>query len=64
MENKNITCKDCGKQFVFSVREQRFYEEKGFVAPVRCKDCRSAKKNTDIEIKKIYDKLKANTIKI
>ena len=30
MENIKLICKDCGKEFDFTVGEQRFYEEKGF----------------------------------
>lgn len=45
MEDKTIVCKDCGKEFVFTVREQEFYKEKGFDnEPKRCKECRVAKK--------------------
>lgn len=45
MEDKNIICKDCGKEFVFTTGEQEFYKEKGFTNdPVRCADCRKAKK--------------------
>lgn len=45
MEDKTIVCKDCGKEFVFTVREQEFYAEKGFANnPVRCFECRKAKK--------------------
>lgn len=45
MEDKKLTCKDCGKDFVFTVGEQNFYKEKGFENdPVRCPDCRKAKK--------------------
>mgnify|MGYP000281030221 CR=1 FL=1 len=44
MENKKIMCKDCGKEFMFIVGEQEFYKEKGFNDPVRCKECRVAKK--------------------
>jgi len=46
MEKKDevIVCKDCGKEFTFTVRDQEFYEEKGFAnKPVRCKDCRNAR---------------------
>ncbi len=64
MKNKNIICKDCGSQFTFTIKEQQFYKEKGFADPIRCKDCRAMKKNNDIELKRIYEKLKANTIKI
>lgn len=44
MENKTIICKDCGKEFTFTVREQEFYASKNFSEPVRCKECRIAKK--------------------
>lgn len=45
MQDKTIVCKDCGKEFVFSVRDQEFYKEKGFEnEPQRCKECRIARK--------------------
>ena len=45
MEDKTITCKDCGNDFVFSVGEQEFFKEKGFdTDPVRCLDCRKKRK--------------------
>ena len=45
MEDKKIICKDCGKEFIFTVGEQEFYKEKGFENdPVRCPDCRRARK--------------------
>lgn len=45
MEDKKITCRDCGNEFVFTVGEQEFYKEKGFENdPVRCPDCRRARK--------------------
>jgi len=39
-QDKNIQCKDCGKDFVWTADEQAFYQEKGFNPPLRCKDCR------------------------
>lgn len=43
--DKTIVCKDCGQEFVFTAREQEFYEEKGFTGgPLRCKSCRAARK--------------------
>ena len=40
-----IVCKDCGQEFLFTVGEQKFYEEKGLTnQPVRCKECRAKKK--------------------
>ncbi len=45
-EDKTLVCKDCGNEFVFSAGEQEFYAEKGFEnEPLRCKDCRIARKN-------------------
>ena len=45
LKDIEITCKDCGTKFMFTVREQEFYAEKGFNnQPVRCKACRDKKK--------------------
>jgi ssDNA-binding Zn-finger/Zn-ribbon topoisomerase 1 len=45
MEDRTLVCKDCGKEFVFTVGEQEFYKEKGFDNdPVRCPECRKARK--------------------
>ena len=45
-EDKTLVCKDCGAEFVFTAREQEFYESKGFVnEPQRCKPCRDKRKN-------------------
>lgn len=45
MADKNLTCKDCGAEFVFTEGEQEFYKEKGFEnEPQRCPDCRRARK--------------------
>lgn len=45
MQDKTLTCKDCGATFTFTVGEQQFYAEKGFTnEPARCPDCRKAKK--------------------
>ena len=45
MEDKSITCKECGRPFTFTVRDQQFYAEKGFQnEPQRCRECRNARK--------------------
>ncbi|MCX7950425.1 MAG: zinc-ribbon domain-containing protein [Clostridiales bacterium] len=45
MADKNLTCMDCGKEFVFTEGEQQFYAEKGFEnEPKRCPECRKARK--------------------
>lgn len=44
-QDKTLICRDCGNEFVFTAGEQEFYAEKGFQnEPVRCKECRDAKK--------------------
>lgn len=49
-QDKKITCVDCGAEFLFTVRDQEFYAEKGFNnEPKRCKACRDAKKNASKE---------------
>jgi ssDNA-binding Zn-finger/Zn-ribbon topoisomerase 1 len=45
MEDRTLVCKDCGKEFIFTVGEQEFYKEKGFDNdPVRCPECRKSRK--------------------
>ncbi len=43
--DKNLICRQCGRQFLFSKAEQEFYEMKGFNLPSRCRECRSTKQN-------------------
>lgn len=45
MPDKNLVCNDCDNQFTFTEEEQVYYKEKGFENdPVRCPDCRKARK--------------------
>ena len=49
--DKTLICKECGKEFVFSAKEQEFYKRKGLEhEPKRCKDCRWKKKTTKIRL--------------
>lgn len=44
-QDKELVCKDCGSNFTFTSGEQTFYADKGFEnEPVRCPECRGAKK--------------------
>lgn len=43
-QDKTLTCRDCGSEFVFTEGEQAFYTERGFSDPIRCKGCRDARK--------------------
>jgi CxxC-x17-CxxC domain-containing protein len=45
--DKNITCADCGKEFVFSAADQEFHASKGFTnEPKRCTSCREQRRST------------------
>ena len=44
-QDKTLTCRECGNEFVFSANEQAFYAEKGFQnEPGRCPACRAARR--------------------
>jgi CxxC-x17-CxxC domain-containing protein len=44
--DRTISCRDCGREFVFTAGEQEFFNQKGFTnAPTRCSSCRSARKS-------------------
>ena len=46
IQDKTLTCSECGLEFVFTEGEQKFYQEKGFThEPKRCKECRARKKD-------------------
>ncbi|MDE6863404.1 MAG: zinc-ribbon domain containing protein [Eubacterium sp.] len=60
-EDKTLTCKDCGNDFVFTAGEQEFYAEKGFVnEPQRCKDCRDKRKAAARAPRELHDAVCAN----
>jgi len=45
MEDKTLKCRDCGRDFVFTVGEQEFFEQRGFRnEPSRCRECRDSRR--------------------
>lgn len=45
MTDRKLICKDCLKVFVYTVGEQKFFEKTGIKEdPIRCPECRKAKK--------------------
>ena len=40
MEDRQLTCIDCGAPFLFTAAEQLYYAAKGYQAPRRCRACR------------------------
>ncbi len=46
ISDKDMTCRDCGAAFVFTVGEQEFFASKGFTnEPSRCPACRGARRS-------------------
>lgn len=54
-QDKTLKCKECGKEFIWTSGEQRFFFDKGFKnKPARCKDCRAVnRQKVDAEYFKI-----------
>lgn len=46
LTDKTIICKDCGREFTFTVRDQEFYNKMKFTEPTRCRECREKRKNS------------------
>ena len=38
-QDKECICRDCGGKFIFSSQEQKDFDERGFRAPNRCREC-------------------------
>ena len=46
LEDKTLTCRDCGKEFTFTTGEQEFYLSHGLQnEPSRCPECRVARRS-------------------
>lgn len=57
MEDKSLTCKDCGTEFVFTEREQLFFAEKGFAnQPQRCRECRQARRGGEAPLGRVHNR--------
>lgn len=41
-EDRTLTCKKCGKEWIWTASEQKFYKDKGFFRPSMCKECRAS----------------------
>lgn len=58
-QDETLKCKDCGEEFVFSAEEQELFAERGYEnKPVRCPDCRNARRaerNSRRPAREMYD---------
>jgi len=44
MKDKKLVCVDCHNEFTLTEGEQKFFVDKGYSEPKRCKPCRDIKK--------------------
>ena len=49
-DDVKIVCVKCGMEFVFTVGEQRYFEQNNLCFPKRCKACRKIKKERKNQI--------------
>ncbi|MFB3852850.1 MAG: zinc-ribbon domain containing protein [Vicinamibacterales bacterium] len=42
LADRTIECRECGTPFVWTLGEQRYYAERDFSAPKKCRPCREA----------------------
>ena len=46
--DRTLTCRDCGREFIFTAGEQEFYQSRGLQnEPRRCPECRAARRAAD-----------------
>lgn len=46
IEDKVLSCIDCGETFIFTAGEQLFFASKGLSIPKRCPQCRKRRRDT------------------
>ncbi|MFC2022243.1 zinc-ribbon domain containing protein [Chloroflexota bacterium] len=45
LEDKTLTCRECGQEFTFTAGEQEFYSSRGLMnEPGRCPECRATRR--------------------
>ncbi len=49
-KDRVLLCRQCGKEFAFTISEQEHYKEKGWSEPRHCPQCRSARRKTSWRI--------------
>jgi hypothetical protein len=44
LKDRTLICCDCGKEFVFTVGQQKYFLKKDLSVPKRCHTCRTLRK--------------------
>lgn len=51
-----LICKDCGKPFIFSANDQKFFAKQGYTnVPARCKTCREEFQNKKYKGQEVFN---------
>ncbi|HEY1419446.1 MAG TPA: zinc-ribbon domain containing protein [Candidatus Dormibacteraeota bacterium] len=46
--DRTLTCRDCGREFLFTSGEQEFYQSRGLQnEPRRCPECRATRRTSE-----------------
>ena len=53
--DRELTCTDCGQDFIFTEGEQRYFWAKGLSEPKRCKPCRMLRKRSLVSIEEEHN---------
>ncbi len=48
-QDRTIKCATCGREFIFTVKEQGFFAQKGFKEPRHCRECRQQRKQAQVQ---------------
>ena len=48
-QDRTIKCATCGREFIFTVKEQSFFASKGFMEPRHCRECRQQRKQAQAQ---------------
>ena len=48
-QDRTIKCATCGREFIFTVKEQAFFAAKGFKEPRHCRECRQQRKQAQVQ---------------
>ena len=54
LKDKILVCRDCGREFTFTVGEQQFYSSRGLNEPKRCPKCRAARRKRRGNSRHVY----------
>jgi septal ring factor EnvC (AmiA/AmiB activator) len=50
LKDEILICRQCGKDFTFTIDEQERYRDKGWAEPRHCPQCRSARRRVDVRV--------------